>query len=173
MDPIGDSFASSPTAESIVMFPTVTRRHDRMINSVRQFQLTIHQRFVGNTLPVAIRHLLYSLFRSIKKSILSMNRTTRNVIKIKRTKRTRHRVCRNKVMIVTQPRLRIAAIRKRKFTSEEVCGKKKRVRLSEKPTAMMIILPYRNDIFSKEETVSKVDKHVSFFQKKTEAHPIE
>eukprot|EP00980_Cylindrotheca_fusiformis_P019459 scaffold6708_cov134-Cylindrotheca_fusiformis.AAC.29 len=59
-----------------------------------------------------------------------------------------------------QPRLRVAAIRKRKFTNEEsMGGMKKRIRLSEKPSSTMIILPFHNEVVSG-------DKHTTFFKQK-------
>jgi hypothetical protein len=84
-----------------------------------------------------------------------MNRT-RNT-KIIRVKRTRN-IRKNPKPI--QPRLRLVTIRKRKCSNEDAMGSmKKRVRLSEKPSSTLLILPYCNDAFSK-------DKHTLFFQER-------
>jgi hypothetical protein len=84
-----------------------------------------------------------------------MNRTRNTkIIKVKRTRNVR----KNPKPI--QPRLRLVTIRKRKYSNEDAMGSmKKRVRLSEKRSSTLLILPYCDDDFSE-------DKHTLFFKKK-------
>jgi hypothetical protein len=80
-----------------------------------------------------------------------MNRTRNTkIIKVNRTRKNPKPI---------QPRLRLVTIRKRKYSNEDAMGSmKKRVRLSEKRSSTLLILPYCNDAFSE-------DKHTLFFKK--------